>query len=211
MEEKEYLKLSDLLDLITKFREEPSEEKMGEIKKFVEQFQVKEYMPLEQKRVCAEVVVYQLNKTKGSSVDIQTELIARSAIFGLLLYVVNLVNDVAEKIKLTEVYDALSEFGIIDYILDFCYNDYCRFEKIVSGAINFSNILGMMEIIKEIEPANIEELIKTVNDFKTELTTEKIKDLKSILNGTSPEWEEFRKEMEGEALSVALGKKKKEE
>lgn len=199
----EKVKLSEILEAIKNFRDEQTETNYGEIEKLATSLVVKPYMPLEKKRAMASLIICDLNVKDDDPVTLSIKLIVRNTVYGLFFYIVNLENDLGEKSEDPAIYDALSEFGIIDRILDICYDDYKVLEKIVLDAMNISNIYRMAANLEKFDFRKADEFVEAIKQFKSELTDDKIKDLKSIVNGTSPEWKEF-KEAVGDEIADAV-------
>ena len=196
--------LTDLLEACLDFKNEPTPEKEAAIKVFTDRFIIKEYIPLPEKMVQVALIMGNISSDNLDQIEAETWLIIGKVVYGILGYVANLENNLDKLSMSTAVVDILYEMGIIDEILEHCGKDYARLEKIIDETINFSNIFRIMETTRLFSKDNIDEFVKEIHSFKTDLTPEMLKSLESIANATAPEFEALKETLVDEALGRAM-------
>ena len=100
----------------------------------------------------------------------------------------------------------LCDFGFVDYILSFCGKDFDRLCDLIDKMVNFSNIYKIVETAEYFRSDNIDALVKQLEAARKELTPEMLENMKSILNGQSPEWKALKESVGDMALGNALDK-----
>ena len=187
----ENIKLTELLHACLEFKKEPKDEKLEEINKIVDQFQIRTYLPLVRKQLALIVIA---NSVTDDMDAIEAAINVHSAktLYGILGYVTNLEIDVEYSSITPGIIDILYEMGIVDKVLEYCEKDYRRLENIYNEVFDFTNVERIAEVPSLLSEEKMDEVIKTLNSLKTELTPEMLEAIKKISTETSPEWQALK-------------------
>lgn len=202
--ENEKIILTDLLEACLDFKREPTPKNEAIIKSITDRFIIKEYIPLAEKIVQVSLILGNISSDNLDQFEAETWLALGKVVYGIMGYVDNLENNLDKLSMTTAVADLLYEMGVIDEVLKHCEKDYRRLEKMVDECMNFTNIFRIMETTRLFSKDNIDEFIKEIHSFKSDLTPEMLENLKSIANAASPEFEALKETMVDEALSRAM-------
>ena len=187
----ENIKLTELLHVCLEFKKDPTEEKLDNVNNIVNQFQVRTYLPLVRKQL-AVIVIANCVSEDMDAVDAAINTHVAKTLYGILGYVTNLEIDIEYNAVTPGIVDILYEMGIIDKVLEFCEKDYQRVEAIYNEVFNYTNVERIAEVPSLFSEEKMEELIKTLNSLKTELTPEMLEAIKKISVETSPEWKALK-------------------
>ncbi len=204
MAEQEKIKLTDLLGECLEFKREPSEKQDLVVMALINRFIVKEYIPLGEKIAKIALILGGLNSEGLDQFEVETQLTIGKIVYGVLSYVDNLENDLDRLSMSASVVDLLYEMGVIDAILEHCSKDYARLDKMVDETVNFSNLFKLVETTSLYSSDSIDEFVKEISSFKTELTPEMLKDLKSIANSAAPEFSALKETLVDDALDKVM-------
>lgn len=183
----EKFKLSDILEICVDFKNDPTEENHKRIQNMLSQFEVRQYLPLINKEL-AVISVLSCVSDSMDAIDAEMNYVAGKVVFGLMQYVINIEVDLQFGMIPLSIIDALYEFEIVDYILQFCEKDYSRLEKMMDEAINFSNMDRICHVPSLLSDDKLEEFTKSLKEFKEELSPEVLEAVKALSSETSPEW-----------------------
>ena len=198
------IKLTDLLEACLDFKREPTADKEQAIKAITDRFIIKEYIPLSDKITQVALVLGLISSDKLDQFEAELWLVIGKVVYGIMGYVDNLENNLDKLAMSAVVVDLLYEMGVVDEILKHCEKDYLRLEKMIDETMNYSNIFRIMETTRLFSKDNIDEFVKEIHSFKTDLTPEMLENLKSIANAAAPEFEALKETMVDEALSRAM-------
>jgi len=187
----EHIKLSDIIHACLDFKLNPSEEAEEEINRYINQLEVKTYLPLTNKEF-ATICILGCIPEKADAGEAALNIEAGKVFYGILQYVVNLDIDISYGLIAPAMIDALYEFGVIDYILDFCEKDIERLWKMLDEILTFANIQKIVEIPNLMSDEKLEEVAKAIKDFRTELTPEMLERLKTISTNVSDEFQTLK-------------------
>lgn len=202
----ETIKLTEVLTAILDFKKEPSEEKDEKIRGYMQKLQIIPYLSMNRKMVCAAIITANIFNVERDAAESAEHLTIAETMYGMLEYCVNLENDLESYIVDEVIYDALYEFGFMDYVFKYCGADFKRLCDLVDKMINFTNIYKIVETADYFKSDNIDALTKQLEAARKELTPEMLSDMKSILNGQSPEWKALKESVGDEALGKVLDK-----
>ena len=202
----EKIKLTDILTAILNFKENPSEENDKVVHDYMQKLHVIPYLSIDRKAICASIICQNVFNVERDMVKSAVYLVVAETMYGILEYCVNLENDLDSYIVDETIYDALCDFGFVDYILSFCGKDFDRLCDLIDKMVNFSNIYKIVETAEYFRSDNIDALVKQLEAARKELTPEMLENMKSILNGQSPEWKALKESVGDMALGNALDK-----
>ena len=204
MAEQEKIKLTELLEACLDFKRDPTTENDVAIKAIVNRFVIKEYIPMNEKIVQIELIMGSVNSENLDPLEAETWVTIGKVVYGILAYVDNLENNL-DKLSLSgAVVDLLYEMGVIEEVLSHCEKDYRRMEKMLDETMNFSNIFRIVETTSVFNSESIDNFIKEIHSFKTDLTPEMLANLKSIANGTHPAFTALKETLVDDALGKAM-------
>lgn len=200
----ETIKLSDLLNALLAFKNDANDDNLKKINEIKEKMVVKPYMNMGDKAIAVTMIISSMFNDARDAIESSREVCVNEVMYGLLSYVTNLENDLEIVGAFEVLYDCLCEFGIDEYILTFCKNDYVRLCDMVSRACNFTNLYKLMTTIGNFDKSSVEELTREIRESRKELTPEMLKSLQSIANAGSPEWQTFKETVGDAALNNVL-------
>lgn len=206
MAETNKIKLSDLLGTCLEFKQKPTVENEKKIHTLISQFQIATYIPLKQKEIILIIILNNCTTKDLDAVTTEMNLVVAKTIYGMLSYVVNLENDLEFAAFDAGAIDLLYEMEIIDNVLKFCSADYNRLEKMIEETMNFSNLVRLANLANLMAPENIDKFTQTILDMKTELTPERLDNLKSLASSGSPEWAALKETVVDEVLGRVMDK-----
>lgn len=199
------IKLTELLEACLDFKRDATPENEARINVLIDQMIIRSYQPISQKQVNVALILGLLSEEEQHDVvAAATKITIGKAVLGVLGYVVNLDNDLDRASFVPGVADLLYEFGVIDAVLEHASKDYARFEAMLQEAMNFSNLFNLANTAALMSVESMEEFVKSVREFKTELTPEMLADLKAIAVAGSPEFQALKETLMDEALGTAL-------
>lgn len=202
--ENEKIILTDLLEACLDFKREPTPKNEAIIRSITDRFIIKEYIPLPEKIVQVSLILGNITSDTLDQFEAESWLVIGKVVYGVLGYVANLENNLDKLSMSTQVVDLLYEMGVIDEVLKHCEKDYRRLDKMVDESLNFTNIFRILETTRLFSKDNIDDFVKEIHSFKTDLTPEMLENLKSIANASSPEFQAFKETMIDEVLGRAM-------
>lgn len=202
----ENIKLTEVLTAILEFKKDPTEENNEKVRGYMQKLQIIPYLSMNRKMVCAAIITSNIFNAQRDAAESAEHLMIAETMYGMLEYCVNLENDLESYIVDETIYDALYEFGFMDYIFKYCGEDFKRLCDLIDKMVNFSNIYKIVETADYFKSDNIDALAKELEAARKELTPEMLADMKSILNGQSPEWQAWKESVGDEVLGKVLDK-----
>lgn len=200
------IKLTEVLTAILEFKKNPTEETNAKVHEYMQKLQVIPYLSINRKIICASIIAANIFNVDRDAMQSAVHLTVAETMYGILEYCVNLENDLDSYVVDETIYDAMCDFGFIDYVLSFCGKDFERLCDLVDKMINFSNIYKIVETAEYFRSDNIDALVKQLEAARKELTPEMLANMKSILNGQSPEWQAWKESVGDEVLGNVLDK-----
>lgn len=190
MEDKK-LKLSTYLLKCIDFEKNPEDaSKLDEINDFLNQIQVREYLPLKEKEILAVEIVTKVSDdydAPGAAVMLEMGKISE----GLLHYCINLDNDVPFSNALYDTYDKIFQYGLYDKILEGCEKDYSRLNALIDEMINVSNLYRIVHTAQFFDDESLDKWEETLKNLKESLDSETLKELTGIVALNDPAGEEL--------------------
>lgn len=202
----EKIKLTEVLTAILEFKKNPTEENNAKVHEYMQKLQVIPYLSINRKIICASIITANIFNVERDAMQSAVHLTVAETMYGILEYCVNLENDLDSYIVDETIYDALYDFGFMDYIFSFCGKDFDRLCDLIDKMVNFSNIYKIVETAEYFRSDNIDALVEQLEAARKELTPEMLENMKSILNGQSPEWKALKESVGDMALGKALDK-----
>ena len=202
----EKIKLTEILTAILEFEKDPTEENDEKVRGYMQKLQVIPYLSMNRKMICAAIITSNIFNVKRDAAESAEHLTVAETMYGMLEYCVNLENDLESYIVDETIYDALYEFGFMDYIFKYCGTDFKRLCDLVDKMINFTNIYKIVETADYFKSDNIDALTKEIEAARKELTPEMLENMKSIINGQSPEWKAWKESVGDDVLGRVLDK-----
>lgn len=200
------IKLTDILTSVLEFQKNPTEENDKKVHEYMQKLQVIPYLSIDRKAICASIISANIFNVERDMVKSAVHLVVAETMYGILEYCINLENDLGSFVADETIYDALCEFGFIDYIMKFCGADFARLCDLIDKMVNFGNIYKITEAADNFSSEKIDELVKQMDKATKTLTPEMLSDMKSILNGEDPHWQALKQAVGDEALGNALDK-----
>ena len=200
----ENIKLSQLLDAILAFKHDPTEEHDAKIQELIGKLQIVSYLNVTKKMVAAMKICMNIWNDDKDAIQSGIDLEVNELIFGLLSYIVNLENDVANFGALNLFYDTLCEYGFDEYILKFCKKDFKRLQRLIDKVYNFGSVYRIEKTAELFTPESLAQFASTLKDTVSSLTPEMLADLKSVANAASPEWQAFKETTADEVIDKTL-------
>ena len=128
---------------------------------------------------------------------------------GLLAYVVNLNPEMDNLYKDRDFYDLLQVSGLVEYIMQFCKDDYDKFVKMADRMISFDNLKELAKNIELTSPEQVERLTKEFERFRTESSTERLVALGKVAAANDPMLNNIKKSIEDAAYNEVVDLEKK--
>lgn len=198
MEEK--ISLLDLVQKCLDFRGSPwNEDIYNDITRTVAAIDFRERLTLAEKAVVAMTTIAKVDSMDLNPVECAFQLETALFFNGLCLYMINVENDLPPSIQTMETYDLLTTFGLEDRALEFCKNDFEKLRRMVDDACNFSNIFRLIKAAKDFSPEGVDKLKEVLEGLRTELTPERIKEIRGLMVDADPAWKSL-KETVGEDI-----------
>lgn len=200
------IKLTEILAAALDFNAHPQdEEKYDHVNELVNAISVRERMPLMEKDIALAEMLAALPadaKEDAALGAVHMELVRY--FFGLLKYAVNLKIDVNYALLDASVYDVLEAFGVGAHIRKFCGEDYANLCLLLNDAINFRHIDRIVEMSALFSDENMEAFKTAVLALKTELTPEKLAQMKAFIAEGDPAWQALKETVTDTAVENAL-------
>lgn len=211
------VKLSELLLAILEWKKNPADEKAYQhVNDMISRIGVKESLSLIEKKVAMVDALSVVTSPDLDAVDAEVELTMGKFFYGVLAYATNFENDLGADAVDETIYDYLTNlFHLDDYILGTgqysqgCYADYIKLEKMIDGAINFSNVFRIANTAELMSSENLDKFHEAINELNHELTPERIAQLKSITVDAEPGWEALKGTIGDAITSEVMAKTKK--
>lgn len=187
----EQIKLSDLLALCLQCKFNSAEaENFTKLNEMLGKFIVRSYLPLVDKEITLLSIISVYEGAESFSDAIMRTEIGK-VIFGLFAYIANLEVDIDYNALTYVVVDPLYELGVVDYILDFCRQDYSRLERMLQDALNASNVERIANLSGELSQEKLKNMTKELKEFKQELTPDFLEVIKQISGESPKEWKDL--------------------
>lgn len=209
--EKKY-EIYEVLAAAAMWADDPTnEEKIEALEEIKRGFVIRNYMPLAQKELCLRKALIDM-RTEEDGPYSWSVLYEIALLFdGLLAYVVNLNPEMDKLYKNRDFYDLLWVSGVVEYILQFCKEDYDKFVRMADRMISFDNIKELVKNIELTSPEQVERLTKEFERFITESSTEKLAHLGKIAAANDPLLMQVKQNIEGAAYAEIMKKEKEAE
>ena len=189
----EKIKLSALLDAFLDFRANAGDvEYYKKAEDLLQKVIVKEKMFLLEKQEAQMEILSFAGMGEPDAVGFAMRKEVGELFFGLFAYGANLDMDVPLEAMTPFAYDTFVTFGISNYFLQFCKEDFEALKGLVDNAVNFSNVLKITEAVKMFTPEAIEETRQSIKEMKEYLTPEKIAEIKALLAAGDPAWQALK-------------------
>lgn len=205
-EEDDRIKLTELLSAILEFHgDSTNEEKYDRVQNMIESITVRERLTIMEKELALVEILNALpEEDKGDAASETIDLELGRYFHGLLKYATNLNIDLNYSLLDIAVYDALEAFGLGDYLRKYCGKDYSALCGLVNDALNFRNIDKIVGIAALFSDENMKSFKETVNSLKTELTPERLAQMKAIVAEGDPAWTALKETVTEQAVENAL-------
>lgn len=207
---KEKIKLSEILDICLEFKQNPTRENEDKLNKMMMDMKIVTYLPLLKKNWSLVYILNAVDSSDGDPVENAILMYNAKIIYGLFNYVLNFENDIPIHSLTYGIIDILHEVGLVDYILKFCKSDYEVLESLLKDTVNFANINSLSKLGEVFSKNNVEEIANTVRELKSELTVEKLKNLKSLMNSSDPMWKVFKETVADDVMDNIRNKELEE-
>lgn len=180
----ETLKLTEFLELSAAFTSDPQPEKMQPINDFINKIQVKDYLTLADKEIICVKSLGWIND--NFSVNGIVRFLEFAKIYeGLFSYCVNLENDLGTLVYTTPaVYDTIFNFGLYNYIISKCKEDYERLCRMIDSSVNALNITKLVESVQLLDGAHYDEWVTQMKELKKDLDSDTVKNLVALARQT---------------------------
>lgn len=177
-EQKEKLQLSEYLGICVDIQSGKMDPEAGDnaIRDFCSKLVIKSYMKHKDKIIAMSTILYRLGDIDEESTT-AAYLEMNRVMYGLLGYCVNLDNNLDSFGGLFGVYDAIREFGLYDYVLKYCREDFELFSTMLRDAINISHIKEITQTMSIFNDMDFDKWVGTLKDFKEEITPEVLQGL----------------------------------
>ncbi len=195
------LKIKDYIISCIDFENSQDESKLKEIQSFIDALEFREYIPLKEK----EIIILKIMSKVGRDYDAPgaAAMIEMSKIvLGLFAYCINLERDVEFLETLYYCHDLFYQFGLIDAIMQHCGEDYKRLVKMLDKALSFDNLYRLMQTTSLFDTESYDKWLKTMNDLKTAMDQDTLKEFVKITNSEDPTSQEVLREANKIALDV---------
>lgn len=146
---------------------------------------VREYAPVKDKNVALVKAIMRFS-TDNDIIILGLEQLANIEVFGLIELYTNIENDLVEMFNTVDIIDFLEPTGLLDDIEKVCAKDYAKLKEIYANAINWNVILSNRDQLDKIDPAKIDEMTKSLQEFQEKMKTEDLERLGMLLNGIDP-------------------------
>lgn len=198
----EQLLLSEYLLACVHFEKDPTEENEKVIQDFLSKLSIKGYIGHKDKEVNMMTV---LNSIPGDYDAVATagQFAISKIIYGLLPYAINLNNDISLLSLSFHAIDLLYEFGLIKTILQFCKEDYERWEKMVDESLRFDGIQKMFGTLALLDSAEFDKWVDMMNELKQEFTPEMIKAISALSVEDTEAFTQIKKDLAQAAVDHA--------
>ena len=196
------LKITDFLKLCVNFQEDPTEENEGAIQEFISQLVIKDYLSFKDKLIAAMAICSSL-RDDTDALECASVIEMGKITNGLLRYCVNLENDLGPMAKLFAPFDAFYEHGLIAAIIKVAERDYKMFCDMVNNTLSFTNMWRLLQTAQMLNDTEYDKWIEAINDLKTTLTPELVKNLSTIGIVSSGAFEDLERTLSEQALSAA--------
>ena len=198
----EQLLLSEFLLACSAFEKDATEENEKNIKNFLNKLVVKTYMSYTDKEIAMMNVLTTI-PAEYDAVASASQYCISKLIYGLLPYASNLTNDLSIGIINFFVIDCLYRHGLVDNLLQYCADDYHRWENMVDMSIRFDGIYKMLNTMALIDGAEFDKWIEAVKAIKTEIDPETIKTLAMLASEGSGSADKLKESLAAAALEQA--------
>lgn len=179
MENKEEkLQLSDYLQICVDIESGKLDPEAGDaaIKDFCSKLIIKNYMKHKEKIIILTTILYRLNNFEDET-SVAGFLEMDRIMYGLLGYCVNLNNNVDALGPLFGIYDAIREFGLYDYIMQYCKEDFELFSSMLHDALNIAHIKELSNTMGAFNETDIDQWTMALKEFKEQITPEVLQGL----------------------------------
>ena len=209
--EKKY-EIYEVLAAAAMWADDPTnEEKIEALEEIKRGMIIRGYMPLAQKELCLRKALIDMRSEEDGPYSWSVLYEIALLFDGLLAYVVNLNPEMDNLYKDRDFYDLLWVSGIVEYILQFCKEDYDKFVRMADRMISFDNIKELVKNIELTSPEQVERLTKEFERFITESSTEKLAHLGKIAAANDPLLMQVKQNIEGAAYAEIMKKEKEAE
>lgn len=203
MEEKNF-DIVVVLSIISDFLSNPEdEEKVKAFEDMKRELTVRDYMPIEQKRLLLRKLMVDI---KADEILPYTFSMGYEVAFlfdCLLAYVVNIDPDISDTFKDTAYYDLIYVSGLADYILSFCQKDCDRLRNMAERMLAFDNLKGLMDMMGMMTPDAVDKLTAEFKRFTMETNPELLKQYSEILSREDPLTTRVKEAIEDNAFRIA--------
>lgn len=204
MEENKVYEIYEILAAAAEWMEDPeNEEKNKKLEEIRNNLIVKEYMPLQQKTMCLQKALIDM-RVDGEVTPYEASTLYEMALFFdcLLVYVVNLNQNIDILFKEPDFYDLLHISGIAEHILSYCYEDYEVILKMAERAISFDNLTQLTKMIAVTSPEEVNRLTKEIEEFHSKMDKDSLKALADIMTANDPLTARIKKGIEDGAYTA---------
>lgn len=200
------IRLTSILSAALEFNAEPqNEEKYDAVQTLIQSIIVRERLTLLEKEMALVEILNAIPEDGKDDAAVATIGLELARYFhGLLKYATNLRIDVDATMLDASVYDVLEAFGLGEYLRNFCRSDFDVLCGLVNDALNFRNIDKIVGISALFSEENMKSFQETVTALKTELTPERLAQMKAIVTEGDPAWSALRETVAEKAVENAM-------
>ena len=202
------IELLDVLTVCSNFLSNPeikeNQEKLEDLK---QNLIIKKILPLHQKEIVVMKTIFDVNTIDedSSSAALALEV---SLLFNALLSYTNITNNAQiAYISNQAYYDILIMSGLVDYVMEFCGEDYKRVEKLVDRMISFENIKSLVNLLSKMDTASLEGLTDEFKKFTLETNPESLRYLADIMRHNDPVYTAVKDNIINSAVDEAMKKR----
>ena len=179
------IQLSEIMLHAMQLDNDPEGEHADALENIKRRLIIREYAPVNDKNLALMKAVMRFS-TDNDIIILGLEQLANIEVFGLIELYTNIENDLVEMFNTVDIIDFLEPTGLLDDIEKVCAKDYAKLKEIYANAINWNVILSNRDQLDKIDPAKIDEMTKSLQEFQEKMKTEDLERLGILLNGIDP-------------------------
>ena len=206
----ENIELIDVVTAAADFLDEPeNEEKFKKFEEIKQKTVVKAFLPLRVKSTIVDVVLKDVQKAAPDIYNFASA-VEIALTFDALLAYTNINWNINQSLKDFDFYDVLWASGYCDLILKYCGKDYQSIVSMVDRLISYQNISDLFDSLNNINYESIENLNKSIENFKVGVDPQVVRDVAKIVESQDAAVKELNEAIDSAAMDAVKAIEKRE-
>lgn len=198
------ISLEELLKACENFVQNPSSEREEVLTTFKSQLIIRNYLPLREKVVALYKILSDTVIPEGSLGSVFAVKLEVSTLFNGLLVYTNIESPISYEKLTYENYDLLYQSGVVDYILQYCQQDYNKLISLIDYSLDYHHLLDLIETLKKVDTEHIDKILYEMKSMRETMDPVSLQNISDIVKYNDPNLYQLGENFKEEALDKIL-------